>query len=543
MIVSTDSIAGVPREGELVADKYRIGSVIGIGGMGVVVAAIHEGLGERVAIKFLGEQACQDSERVARFIREAWIASKIKNDHVARVVDVGTLAGGHVFMAMEYLEGEELSVWIARQRFDIDMAVDFVLQVLEAIAEAHRLGIIHRDLKPANLFVTRRADGSPWLKVLDFGISKVTASSGELTKTSAMLGSPLYMAPEQLLASKDADMRADIWALGVILYELLGNSTPFSGESLASICTQVLHAPAPSLVERRPDIPPEIAAAVARCLSKSPDDRFRDVAELAAALAPFGGPGASMSAEYVRRVMAAPAPAPRAPLPSSGGSKGPGYDSLTELMPQDTVPAAPNGPVTVPSPLLPTPRDAAALASAAPDGRGAMASQPVTAPGMPPPDALRAPAYIGGGTLTDSPIWTPWKRPNRGSTMLAAGIAVGTLAVVSVVIGYAALSDSASSAQAEEPNAPPAASLERQQLEDEPVDSDALRDDGDAVADQSEAPSALPSTSAAAPSSSATTSSPAAPRRARTATGERGRAPAPAPSTAPSSRSGAFRKW
>src|ERR1700760_4922495 len=191
------------REGDVLAGKFRIERVLGRGGMGVVVAATHIQLEERVALKFLLPEALGNGEAVARFAREARAAVKIKSEHVARVSDVGTLDSGSPYMVMEYLEGQDLADWVrhsgAMRPAD---AVEFVLQACEAIAEAHALGIVHRDLKPANLFVTRRVDGSPCVKVLDFGISKLTTpgstSDMGMTRTSTVMGSPLYMSPEQM---------------------------------------------------------------------------------------------------------------------------------------------------------------------------------------------------------------------------------------------------------------------------------------------------------------------------------------------------------
>src|SRR4051794_37656982 len=199
------------KEGELLAGKYRVDKVLGVGGMGVVVAAHHIQLDDRVAIKFLLPETLGNGDAVMRFAREARAAVKIKSEHVARVTDVGTLENGAPYMVMEYLEGGDLAAWLQdRGRLPVELAVDLLLQACEAIAEAHAIGIVHRDLKPANLFVARLPGGVQSVKVLDFGISKMTgfsASGGEssATKTSALLGSPLYMSPEQMRSSKDVD--------------------------------------------------------------------------------------------------------------------------------------------------------------------------------------------------------------------------------------------------------------------------------------------------------------------------------------------------
>mgnify|MGYP001062724726 FL=1 len=217
--------------GDLLAGKYRIERVLGRGGMGVVVSAVHEALDERVALKFLLPEALANQEAVQRFLREARAAVKIRSEHVARVTDVGTLESGAPYMVMEYLDGVDLARYLeSRGPLPVPEAVEYMLQACEALAEAHALGIVHRDLKPANLFRIERVDGTPSIKLLDFGISKVIAHQVALTQTSSMLGSPLYMAPEQMTSSKHVDARADVWALGIILFELVTGEPPFQGD-------------------------------------------------------------------------------------------------------------------------------------------------------------------------------------------------------------------------------------------------------------------------------------------------------------------------
>ena len=265
--------------GAVLAGKYRVERVLGVGGMGVVVAAHHLQLDEKVALKFLLPGAIRSSESVARFVREARAAVRIKSEHVARVIDVGQLDNGSPYMVMEYLEGGDLSAWL-RQRgaMPAQQAVDFVLQACEAIAEAHALGIVHRDLKPANLFCIRRADGHLSIKVLDFGISKVTtpgAQGHDMTRTNALVGSPLYMSPEHLQTSKGVDVRTDIWSLGVILYELLSNRTPFPAESVTELAIKVATEPPIPLRELAPDAPTGLEQVLARCLEKDRVRRFQ----------------------------------------------------------------------------------------------------------------------------------------------------------------------------------------------------------------------------------------------------------------------------
>src|SRR6266852_3372831 len=281
------------REGEILAGKYRVEKVLGVGGMGVVVAATHIQLEERVAIKFLIKEALGSGEAVARFAREARAAVKIKSEHVARVIDVGTLETGAPYMVMEYLDGGDLSqVLASRGPLPVEEAVEYVLQACEAIAHAHVLGIVHRDLKPANLFLIRRPDGTNAVKVLDFGISKVmpgkgSSSDNAMTRTRAVMGSPLYMSPEQMTSTRDVDGRTDIWALGVILYELLAGQPPFSADTMPQLCGLILSGATPSIRTIRGNIPAGLDAVLRRCLEKDPVKRYPNMAEFANALGDF----------------------------------------------------------------------------------------------------------------------------------------------------------------------------------------------------------------------------------------------------------------
>ncbi len=208
--------------GTVLLQKYEISRVIGQGGMGMVALARHLQLQQPVAIKLLLPEVLDKDLVVQRFLREAQASVRLRSEHVCRVLDVGQLDNGAPYMVMEYLDGTDLD-GLLRQKGPLAYgeAVDFVLQACEALAEAHSLGIVHRDLKPANFFLTQRADGSPLVKVLDFGISKTLSPIEEsLTTTQAVLGTPAYMSPEQLRSSKHVDARSDIWSLGVVLYEL-----------------------------------------------------------------------------------------------------------------------------------------------------------------------------------------------------------------------------------------------------------------------------------------------------------------------------------
>jgi eukaryotic-like serine/threonine-protein kinase len=281
------------KPGDFVDGKYVIESVIGVGGMGAVFLAYHEQLRRRVAIKFLLNEAKENPDAYARFEREAHAAAALQSENVTRVIDLGALPDGTPYIVMEYLEGQDLSARLASVgRLPIEEAVAHVLEVCDALSEAHALGIVHRDLKPANLFLAQRANGSTRVKVLDFGISKMGASGigkqMSLTGTGAVMGSPLYMSPEQLRGSGKVDERTDIWALGVVLYEFLAGRPPFQAEAFPEQCALILTAPAPPLREHRPDVPPALEAIVMRCLAKDVNVRFSNVGELTAALLGMG---------------------------------------------------------------------------------------------------------------------------------------------------------------------------------------------------------------------------------------------------------------
>jgi eukaryotic-like serine/threonine-protein kinase len=317
-----EQLAGVTA-GAILAGKYRVDRVLGVGGMGVVVAAHHLHLDERVAIKFLLPESLGNQDAVVRFAREARAAVKIKSEHVARVTDVGTLETGAPYMVMEYLEGQDLAGWLfSKGPLPLEQAVDFLLQACEAIAEAHSIGIVHRDLKPANLFVAELPGGVHSIKVLDFGISKLTGMSASgaqasATKTSALMGSPLYMSPEQMQSSKDVDARADLWALGVILHELLAGVSPFVADSMPELILKIVSTPPDSLRSRRPDVPVSLETALLRCLEKDRARRYQTVGELSHALAPFGSRRSRHSVERISQVMTAAGMSASAPtLPS-----------------------------------------------------------------------------------------------------------------------------------------------------------------------------------------------------------------------------------
>ena len=278
------------KAGDVLDRKYRVERVLGAGGMGMVVAARHVQLGQRVALKFMLKEAMADPGNAERFAREARSAVRLQSPHTARVLDVGKLKNGEPYMVMEYLDGKDLDEVVRTNGpMPPHLAVDYILQACEAFAEAHSLGMIHRDIKPKNLFLTKTVDGRPLVKVLDFGLAKTIGAMGDvsLTATSAVFGSPQYMSPEQMRSAKDVDTRSDIWSIGVCLYELLTTRVPFDASGVAEICAMVLKDPVEPPSRWAMGLPPDLDAVVVKCLAKDPKDRYQTVAELAFALEPW----------------------------------------------------------------------------------------------------------------------------------------------------------------------------------------------------------------------------------------------------------------
>jgi eukaryotic-like serine/threonine-protein kinase len=278
------------KKGEIIGGKYRLEDVLGLGGTAVVMSATHQQLHQRVAVKLLLNNAATAGVDAERLLREAQVIAQMRSPHVARVVDVGTLTNGSPFMVMELLEGLDLEGHLQlRGRLPIAEAVDIVMQVCEAVAEAHGLGVVHRDIKPGNIFLTRDVDKRPLVKVLDFGLSKLSIRAKQqaqkkITSPLEVMGTPAYMSPEQLRATSDVDERSDIWSLGILLYELITGDLPFDDESVQALCVKVMRD------AWRPiklDLPDGLETVLTRCLQKDPEHRFPKVSALAIALAPF----------------------------------------------------------------------------------------------------------------------------------------------------------------------------------------------------------------------------------------------------------------
>jgi eukaryotic-like serine/threonine-protein kinase len=402
----------LPRIGEVLLGKYTLQRELGAGGMGIVFAAHHVELDRTVAVKVL-HAGFANSDVALRFLREARTVVKIESEHVAQVIDVGRIDDHTPFIVMEYLEGEDLNHLLEHVQPSVGDAVDYVVQACVAMVEAHQLGIVHRDLKPANLFLTHRRDGSPIVKVLDFGISKWNepeASFAGLTNPAAFLGSPQYMSPEQLRSASTVDHRTDIWSLGMILFELLAGRPAFERESLALLMSAILNDPAPDVASIRPEVPPELSAVIQQCLVKDREHRFQNVGELAQALVPFAPHRSHWNIERISKasglgsVMISSWPAARVP------SVPPSVPSVQSGLGAQSGPSAHSGP---------------RVQSGARIQSGLTAQSVPPLPSAPPP-AVTASAWVGEQGSSAG------RRATQRKVFLSVGLA-GVLAVATGV--------------------------------------------------------------------------------------------------------------
>ena len=279
--------------GTVIAGAYVVDRVLGVGGMGTVVAARTIETGEVVAIKFMLPHFAEHQQLLIRFQREARATERVQSRHVRRVIYAGAVSERIPYIVMEYLDGEDLRSLVRREGpLEPRQAATYVNQACHGLAEAHALGIVHRDMKPANLFLARRPDGPSIIKVLDFGVAKfdspnVAGDTMEVTEIAALVGSRYYMAPEQITNSQGVNALTDVWALGGILHYLLTGSTPFAARTAEEVIVNVLREPPHPLDELRPDVPFGLVLIVKRCLEKNPANRFANVSDLARALIPF----------------------------------------------------------------------------------------------------------------------------------------------------------------------------------------------------------------------------------------------------------------
>jgi serine/threonine-protein kinase len=277
-----------PLIGATLGGLYRVTRLIGVGGMGRVYEATHTRLGKAYAVKVLPEGRADKPDATERFLREARSASKVENEHIVKIVNCDSDEAHRLFIVMELLEGENLAERIDRGALPVDEAVEIAKQTAEALQAAHDAGIVHRDLKPENIFITQK-NGTDFVKVLDFGISKIkTPDHGDpkLTATDQIVGTPLYISPELARGVATVDHRTDIYALGVILYEMITGTPPFTGQNHFQLLYQHGNeAPdPPSQRSKKAKIPSHVESAVLRALEKNPADRFASMDAFCAAL-------------------------------------------------------------------------------------------------------------------------------------------------------------------------------------------------------------------------------------------------------------------
>lgn len=415
-------MAVAPEPGTILLEKYCVERVLGRGGMGFVVAVRHTGLGELFAIKLLRPDLQNKLEAHERFLREAKALARLKGEHAVRVQDVGTLDDGAPYMLMEHLQGKDLKqVLEERGPLPLEDVALYVMQACDAIAEAHDQGIIHRDLKPANLFLTTRPNGTPCVKVLDFGISKDTMDlSPGLTRTGAFIGSPAYVSPERLANNKVAHAQSDIWAIGVILYELIDGRVPFRSKILTDLVAKILSTPHVPLNERRPGIPDEFEAIVQRCLEKRPERRYQSVRDIIYDLEPFV---AQPQRPQAHRNAAAPMVSPQV--------------EKTVLIPMNA-PANPPPIVDEPTTVLPMPRPRPAQTDPMPQMPNVVRMAPSLAD-------VASGERMAQTTQGWGNTWDVLTGRDKKPLILAGSVVIATLAVVILYIVMSPASDDASS--------------------------------------------------------------------------------------------------
>jgi serine/threonine-protein kinase len=434
--------------GRLVAGRYRVLKLLGAGGMGQVYLAEHEAIEKKVALKVLRAEYSRKEDIVTRFQQEAISASRIKHPNVLDVFDFGRVESGEAFLAMEFLEGHDLADELAKRGvLDPPRAIPIALQICRALGAAHSRGVVHRDLKPDNVFLQRTIDGDELVKIVDFGIAqlrsteevaKAEPSRRRLTKTGMIFGTPEYMAPEQA-AGRPADLRVDVYALGVILYEMFTGAVPFTGDSFMAVLAATLNQTPPPMRELNPDLhlSAELEALISRALAKNPAERFESMSALAVALVatPEGGPFASMLQGSIGEARSVFPRAPAAPTAAQFGGKGPASVAPTAVMPKSP-----------PTAVLGTP---AADRKGTPEGQASsVAPAKKTSPLMLGGAVLAVTALAAGGYLRSGP--KPLPAPATAASGEHSPAVTAVIAAPPAPVAIAAPASAAPSASANE---------------------------------------------------------------------------------------------
>jgi serine/threonine protein kinase len=291
-VFTADAAGPDPLIGVIVDGKYELKRLLGRGGMGAVYEAEHRMIGKRVAVKVLHKEFCSNAEIVKRFVREARSATAIGHPNIVEVFDMGTMEGGGFFQVIELLEGSSLQDVVDEGPMSYARAVAILSQVADALVAVHDKGIVHRDLKPDNVFLVNRPGNSDFVKLLDFGVAKVIdANSGMQTRTGMIIGTPAYMSPEQARGASDVDLQTDVFALGVMAFELLTGQRPFDADTFPQILLKICVAETPSLSAYRTDVPDGFQVVLERLLAKERSSRFPDCRSVRQSLAPFASLG------------------------------------------------------------------------------------------------------------------------------------------------------------------------------------------------------------------------------------------------------------
>ncbi|TKD00201.1 serine/threonine-protein kinase [Polyangium fumosum] len=274
--------------------KYKIVRLVARGGMGAVYEALNTSIGKRVAMKFVDPELARNADAVARFQREAAAASAVESAHIVTIFDSGVTDDGQPFIVMELLRGEDLGHRIKRLgRLDLEAALGVIAQLLRGLCRAHEAGIVHRDLKPDNVFLAERDDETDFVKILDFGISKVRRTGGvpekTITRQGTVLGTPFYMSPEQSQALPDVDERTDLWSTGAILYECLTGRPPHEGQSYEQVIVNICTKAAPDVRTWNPEVPESVARFLVKALKRNRDKRFANAREMLEAIGAASG--------------------------------------------------------------------------------------------------------------------------------------------------------------------------------------------------------------------------------------------------------------